>query len=210
MTFRLLNIASLATTLLLATATTFVSGQEEITPEVFRAGILDGSYDLVLDVRRQDEWDAGHIPTAVHVPNETFETDAFWDLFYQAGTTTNSDSDYSYSCQKSCANIVVYCKSGRRSGEAIEKLRAMGFEGTLWNGMGVVQWTEDGGFDLATASDSMGQPVCATNDICPIADAVDTAAADAAAASDGASNGAASLATTSLMLLAGLVISAAV
>jgi len=149
------NIASMATTTTLLAAAfvaTVVSDQEEITPEVFRAGILDGSHDLVLDVRRQDEWGAGHIPTAIHVPNETFETDAFWELFRETIATASTEEEEAtggsdlYSCHKSCANIVLYCKSGRRSGEAIENIRAMGFEGTLWNGLRVVQWTEDRGF----------------------------------------------------------------
>eukprot|EP00531_Pseudo-nitzschia_arenysensis_P013677 CAMPEP_0116117640 /NCGR_PEP_ID=MMETSP0329-20121206/1678_1 /TAXON_ID=697910 /ORGANISM="Pseudo-nitzschia arenysensis, Strain B593" /LENGTH=198 /DNA_ID=CAMNT_0003611213 /DNA_START=272 /DNA_END=865 /DNA_ORIENTATION=+ len=144
---------------LVATATStspFVAGQQEITPDTFKDGIESGAYDLVLDVRPQEDYEAGHVPTAIHVPNGAFEEDDFW----------NNMEDELYSCNSSCSTIVVYCKSGGAAAQGIEKLIAMGFEGTILNGQGVSQWT-DAGFAL-TAEDDSVEPVCATTDICAL------------------------------------------
>ena len=117
------------------------AGQGQITTDVFKAGIENGSYDLVIDVRRQDEWDSGHIPTAVHIPNETFEDDPFWtDVVLR---------------DSSAETIVVYCRSGARAGAAIEKLKTMGYDGTLLNGMGVSQWN-NAGYELTLEDESAG------------------------------------------------------
>jgi len=161
------------TTLLVALVATSpsASAQEQITPTEFKNGIDIGAYDLVLDVRPQDAWDAGHITTSVNIPNDTFEDNDFWK------TTAES-----YSCNGSCATIVVYCKSGGAAATAIVKLKNMGFEGTILNGQGVGQWT-DAGFELTQEDDAV-EPVCATKDICALestADAVESA--DSAATS---------------------------
>ena len=34
---------------------------EELSPEEFRNGILEGKFDVVIDVRRPEEWAAGHV-----------------------------------------------------------------------------------------------------------------------------------------------------
>ena len=59
---------------------------------------------IILDVRRPDEFAAGHIPNAINVPNETIGTSEIPEL---------PDKDQL---------IMVYCRSGRRSKEASEKL----------------------------------------------------------------------------------------
>ena len=56
---------------------------------------------IILDVRRPDEFAAGHIPNAINVPNETIGTDEIPEL---------PDKDQL---------IMVYCRSGRRSKEII-------------------------------------------------------------------------------------------
>ena len=43
--------------------------------------------------------------------------------------------------------IVVYCRSGSRAAAALEKLELAGFQGPLYNGLGVNQWIE-AGFEL--------------------------------------------------------------
>ena len=55
---------------------------------------------IILDVRRPDEFAAGHIPNAINVPNETIDTAEIPEL---------PDKDQL---------ILVYCRSGRRSKEA--------------------------------------------------------------------------------------------
>ena len=64
---------------------------------------------IILDVRRPDEFAEGHIPEAINVPNE------------EIGTT-----DIAELPDKSQL-ILVYCRSGRRSKEASEKLVKLGY-----------------------------------------------------------------------------------
>ena len=63
---------------------------------------------ILLDVRTQEEYDGGHIPGAVCFPNE--------DILPELPLPFEKD-----------AEILVYCRSGRRSAEAAEKLTGMGY-----------------------------------------------------------------------------------
>ena len=64
---------------------------------------------IILDARRPDEYAEGHIPGAINIPNE------------EIGTT-----DIAELPDKS-QMILVYCRSGRRSKEASEKLVKLGY-----------------------------------------------------------------------------------
>ena len=64
---------------------------------------------IVLDVRRPDEFAAGHIPNAINLPNESIGETEISEL---------PDRDQL---------IMVYCRSGRRSKEAAEKLVKLGY-----------------------------------------------------------------------------------
>jgi hypothetical protein len=64
-------------------------------------------------------------------------------------------------CGNACKTIVVYCKSGGRSAAAIQLLLEQGFEGTIYNGMGVNQWT-DAGYDLINTG-SFAPTGCSAN-----------------------------------------------
>ena len=76
---------------------------------------------IILDVRRPDEFSAGHIPNAINVPNETIGTDEIPEL-------PNKDQ-----------LIMVYCRSGRRSKEASEKLVKLGYTNIVEFG-GILDW----------------------------------------------------------------------
>ena len=76
---------------------------------------------IILDVRRPDEFAAGHIPNAINVPNETIGTDEIPDL-------PNNDQ-----------LIMVYCRSGRRSKEASAKLVKLGYTNIVEFG-GILDW----------------------------------------------------------------------
>lgn len=72
--------------------------------------LMQGEVDyIILDVRRTDEFAEGHIPGAVNVPNEEI-----------------GDTDVAEFPDKSKL-IFVYCRSGRRSKEAAEKLVKLGY-----------------------------------------------------------------------------------
>ena len=64
---------------------------------------------IVLDVRRQDEYDAGHIPGAVLLPNEDIGI-----------TPPEALPDFDQI-------ILIYCRSGNRSKQAAQKLFNMGY-----------------------------------------------------------------------------------
>ena len=76
---------------------------------------------IILDVRRPDEFAAGHIPNAINVPNESIGTDEISKL-------PNKDQ-----------LIMVYCRSGRRSKEASEKLVKLGYTNIVEFG-GILDW----------------------------------------------------------------------
>ena len=76
---------------------------------------------IILDVRRPDEFAAGHIPNAINVPNESIGTDEIPEL-------PNKDQ-----------LIMVYCRSGRRSKKASEKLVKLGYTNIVEFG-GIIDW----------------------------------------------------------------------
>ncbi|MBR5312231.1 MAG: rhodanese-like domain-containing protein [Clostridia bacterium] len=77
---------------------------------------------IILDVRRADEFAGGHIPGAINVANEDIGTAEIPEL---------PDKDQL---------IMVYCRSGRRSKEASEKLAALGYTNIVEFG-GILDWT---------------------------------------------------------------------
>ena len=79
---------------------------------------------IILDVRRPDEYAAGHIPKAINVPNETIGTAEISELL---------DKDQL---------IMVYCRSGRRSKEAADKLVKLGYTNIVEFG-GILDWKGD-------------------------------------------------------------------
>ena len=77
---------------------------------------------VVVDVRRQDEYDAGHIPGAILIPNESIGTEQPEEL---------PDLDQV---------ILIYCRSGNRSKQAAQKLFDMGYTNVFEFG-GITDWT---------------------------------------------------------------------
>ena len=79
---------------------------------------------IIVDVRRQDEYDEGHIPGAICIPNESIGCDSPEAL-----------PDYDQI-------ILIYCRSGRRSKEAAGKLAGMGYTNNYEFG-GILDWVGD-------------------------------------------------------------------
>ena len=77
---------------------------------------------IIVDVRRQDEYDAGHIPDAILIPNESIGTEQPEQL---------PDKNQI---------ILIYCRSGRRSKEAAQKLANMGYT-NIYEFEGIIDWT---------------------------------------------------------------------
>ena len=76
---------------------------------------------IILDVRTPEEFAEKHIPNAINVPNETIGTNELSQL---------PDKNQL---------IMVYCRSGRRSKEAAEKLAALGYTNVVEFG-GIIDW----------------------------------------------------------------------
>ena len=76
---------------------------------------------LILDVRTQKEYDEGHIPGAVLIPDDEIRERAHKQL---------PDKDQL---------ILVYCRSGRRSKLAAEALVEMGYT-NIWEFGGILDW----------------------------------------------------------------------
>lgn len=85
------------------------SGYIQITQQEAKAMMALNDGHVIVDVRRQDEYDAGHIPGAILIPNESIGTAPPSDL---------PDLDQI---------ILIYCRSGNRSKQAAQKLANMGY-----------------------------------------------------------------------------------
>ena len=92
----------------------------DLTAEEAKERMEENPNVILLDVRTQEEFDEGHIPGAVCLPNE----------FITAEMPFPFEKD---------AEILVYCRSGRRSAEAASKLRSMGFTKVFDFG-GILDW----------------------------------------------------------------------
>ena len=97
-------------------------GYRQITMEEAAKRMEQEPAAIILDVRRPDEYQAGHIPGAINIPNETIGREELPQL---------PDKDQA---------ILVYCRSGNRSKQASEKLAALGYTRVLEFG-GILDWT---------------------------------------------------------------------
>ena len=97
------------------------SGYEQISAEAAKELIDTQENYVILDVRTQQEYDLGHIPGAIVIPNEVISQEA---------EKTLKDKDQL---------ILVYCRSGRRSKEAAQKLVDLGYANVKEFG-GIIDW----------------------------------------------------------------------
>jgi rhodanese-related sulfurtransferase len=117
--------------LLLAAAIFAACGQTEkivkesvymnITAEEAKVLMESETGYIILDVREQDEYDAGHIPGAILIPYTRIEEEASEKL---------TDKDQL---------ILVYCRSGRRSKIAADALVELGYTNIREFG-GILDW----------------------------------------------------------------------
>lgn len=105
-----------------ATATT--AQYQTITPEEGKQLLDSDSGVILVDVREDYEYAAGHIPGAILLPLGQIATQAAETLPDQAAT------------------IIVYCRSGRRSQSAANTLLSLGYTNVLDMG-GINSWPYD-------------------------------------------------------------------
>ena len=94
---------------------------QQITAEEAQKIMDSGEEHIILDTREQDEFDEGHIPGAILIPYTEIENKAEEML---------PDKD---------AQILVYCRSGRRSKIASESLAKLGYTNVKEFG-GIIDW----------------------------------------------------------------------
>lgn len=76
---------------------------------------------IILDVRTPEEYEKGHIPHAINIPNETIHAEDISKL---------SDKNQL---------ILVYCRSGNRSRQTAGKLSKLGYANIVEFG-GIIDW----------------------------------------------------------------------
>ena len=76
---------------------------------------------IILDVRTFEEYNDGHIPNAICIPNETINEDVINKL-------PNKEQ-----------LILIYCRSGNRSKQAANKLQELGYTNLIEFG-GIIDW----------------------------------------------------------------------
>ena len=97
------------------------SGYRQISMDEAVKMMRDEKDYIILDVRRPDEFAEGHIPGAINVANEDIGTAEIPELPDKSQL------------------ILVYCRSGRRSKEAAEKLANLGYTNVVEFG-GILDW----------------------------------------------------------------------
>ena len=116
---------------------------KQISQEEAKEMMAKDDGHVIVDVRRQDEYDAGHIPGAILIPNESI-----------GSNSPEALPDYDQI-------ILIYCRTGNRSRQASEKLAAMGYTNiyefggiNTWTGEIVTEETEP--FSASTIEDGEG------------------------------------------------------
>ena len=96
----------------------------QISQDEAKLMMKDDDGHVIVDVRRADEYAKGHIPGAILIPNEEIGIEQPKEL---------PDKNQI---------ILVYCRTGRRSKEAAQKLADMGYVNVYEFG-GIEDWTGD-------------------------------------------------------------------
>jgi len=76
---------------------------------------------IILDVRTIEEYNEGHIPNAICIPNQTIGSNEINEL-------PNKEQ-----------LILIYCRSGNRSKQAAKKLKNLGYTNLVEFG-GIIDW----------------------------------------------------------------------
>ena len=100
---------------------TFTS--HEITPIEVNTWLHSDDPPFLLDVREPNEWEIGHLPDATRISVNELQ-----------GRLNELDT---------AREMVVYCRSGARSGRAVDMLRAAGFRKVKNMTGGILRWSDD-------------------------------------------------------------------
>lgn len=107
-----------------APVSTQAAAYKTLTPQQAKLRIEQNPAIVILDVRTQEEFDAGHIPDAVLLPVDLIEAKS------AEVAKVLPDKD---------AEILVYCRSGKRAHRASQALADMGYTNIEHIG-GIMDW----------------------------------------------------------------------
>ncbi len=99
--------------------------QTSVGPKEFNQAISTSNVQ-VLDVRTPEEFESGHIRNAVNVDVQSADFEEKAEGLYKD------------------VPVYVYCRSGKRSATAADKLKSMGFKEVYNLEGGIEQWQKDG------------------------------------------------------------------
>jgi len=99
---------------------------DEVDAQAARELLESAEPPFLVDVRRRDEWDEGHIPGATHIPRGSLESRI---------EKAAPDRD---------RPILVYCSAGERSAFAARTLGEMGYEDVTSLAGGFTDWKRNG------------------------------------------------------------------
>ena len=121
---RILSAALVALSLIALAACAPKAQYHLISAEEAKERLDSGDALVLVDVRTKEEFDAGHIESALLLPNEEI-----------------LDSPPEILPDKN-AEILIYCRSGNRSAQAAKKLVAMGYT-NVYDFGGIIDWPYD-------------------------------------------------------------------
>lgn len=98
---------------------------KEINSQELKQKLDNGENIILIDCREKDEWDAGHIDSAKLIPLSEFE-----QRHSEVGPTD--------------AEIIIQCRSGKRSMNACMMLQNNGWEKLTNLSDGILGWQENG------------------------------------------------------------------
>ena len=103
----------------------------------FSISLINEAYSILIDVRSKEEWNKGYIEGAQHIPLQNLST-----------KINEHTRDYD-------EEILLYCRSGNRSGKAKKILEEMGYVNTR-NVGGIEDVSENYGYDIVTEDSYFG------------------------------------------------------
>ena len=103
----------------------------------FSISLINEAYSILIDVRSKEEWSKGYIEGAQHIPLKNLST-----------KINEHTRDYD-------EEILLYCRSGNRSGKAKKILEEMGYVNTRNIG-GIEDVNKNYGYDIVTEDSYFG------------------------------------------------------
>ena len=103
----------------------FQTTEDDLAPGEFSEKIKQMPASPIIDVRTPEEFSEGHIENAKNI---NWKGNDFESRIIQVDTA---------------APVFVYCRSGKRSGLAADKMRSMGFKKVYELKGGISKWSEE-------------------------------------------------------------------